>query len=163
MVGTLVPCRPSADPHRRCRHDDVLLSMDRRRPLGIEQPGVASRYRPCAADDPGSPHLGVGIDWFPPPASGIEGIRRLLPSQALGLDGSMYHVPIGHLPEGPIRPRWGCSRRVSSRQSGTSTRAAAPVARSVSWARLPYRPRRGSRCRRATDDVHVRATRDGQG
>ncbi len=38
---------------------------------------------------------GVGMDWHPPPGSGIEGLGRLLPSQALDLsDGAVVPRPL---------------------------------------------------------------------
>jgi len=32
----------------------------------------------------------AGMDWYPPPGSGIDGIARLLPSQTIGFDGSIH-------------------------------------------------------------------------
>jgi len=36
-----------------------------------------------------------GFDWYPPPESGIDGVHRLLPSQALRLDGGVEARPLG--------------------------------------------------------------------
>lgn len=43
---------------------------------------------------------GLGMDWFPPPASGFVRIRRLLPSQILSLNGEIRHRPLFRAPAG---------------------------------------------------------------
>jgi hypothetical protein len=35
-----------------------------------------------------------GMDWYPPPGSGIDGIARVLPSQTIGFDGSIRARPL---------------------------------------------------------------------
>jgi hypothetical protein len=35
-----------------------------------------------------------GMDWYPPPGSGIDGIARVLPSQTIGFDGSLRARPL---------------------------------------------------------------------
>lgn len=42
----------------------------------------------------------LGMDWFPPPASGFDRIRRLLPSQILSFGGGIRHRPLFRPPVG---------------------------------------------------------------
>jgi hypothetical protein len=46
----------------------------------------------------------VGMDWFPPPASGVPGVRRLLPSQTLGLDGALFDAAVSPIAAGSYQP-----------------------------------------------------------
>jgi hypothetical protein len=72
-------------------------------------PGTASpplRYR-------------VGMGWYPPPASRFKGIRRLLPSQALTLDGA--GDPVRHRPLLVDQPKAGYDETLAQLETSLRT------------------------------------------
>lgn len=59
----------------------------------------------AAPGDPGRRlRWGPGVNWYPPPASPLDGVRRLLPSQALRVeDGTVEPRPLPTAPAAPPR------------------------------------------------------------